>query len=150
MYKMDKAKNPKTTSYLLAQTANMIRNIWIDPVLKQFGITSAQYTLLSVVKQNPGQSSAELSRHFFVTPQTMGPILTQLEKKGLILRQENPENRRLLSVEVTEDGLNLLDFCDKYMDEMEEKLFQDIPDEDIKLFRSTLSKIYSKSRKGPK
>jgi DNA-binding MarR family transcriptional regulator len=125
----------------------MIRNVWIDPVLKQHGITSAQYTLLSVVKQNPGQSSADLSRQFFVTPQTMGPILTQLEKKGLILRKENPENRRLLSVEITEFGLEVLDFCNHYMDRMEKELFKGLDADELNSLRETLSKIYKKNKK---
>lgn len=142
----ERVYNQRTTTYLLAQTANMIRNVWIDPVLKKYGITSAQYTLLSFVKNNPGKSSADLARHFFVTPQTMGPILSQLEKKGLLVREENEENRRLLSVFVTKEGVDLLKPCDDHMKDVESKIYGFLSDDENEIFRSLLNKIYKKSR----
>lgn len=138
-----KARN---TTYLLAQTSNLIRNAWIDPALKEHGITSLQYTVLSVIRRYSGLSSAELSRRFFVAPQTMGPILTQLEKRGLILRKENPENRRLLAISLTPEGETLLTECHRLIDGIEREIFGELDDATLQHFRETLHRIYRRAQ----
>jgi len=142
-----KAYNYRSTTYLLAQSATLIRNTWLDPELKRSGITSAQYTLLSVIKYNPGMSSAELARYFFITPQTMGSILSQLEERKLIRREENPENRRLLSVCVTPRGEELLEKCDEKMKSIEEELFEDFDEESLAQLKGYLTTLYAKVKK---
>ncbi len=136
----------RNTTYLLAQTTNIIRNSWIDPALKQHGLTSLQYTVLSVIKRYSGLSSAELSRHFFVTPQTMGPILTQLDKRGLILREANAENRRLLAITLTEKGNHLLETCNHVIAEIEQEIFGELDKETLQHFRETLQRIYRRAQ----
>jgi DNA-binding MarR family transcriptional regulator len=118
-----KHSSVRSTTYLLAQTTNIIRNSKIDPALKQHGLTSLQYTVLSVINRYSGLSSTELSRHFFVTPQTMGPILSQLDKRGLILREANAENRRLLAISLTAEGCQLLDTCNHVIADIEREIF---------------------------
>ncbi|WP_416139341.1 MarR family winged helix-turn-helix transcriptional regulator [Halomonas sp. HK25] len=136
----------RNTTYLLAQTTNIIRNSWIDPALKQHGLTSLQYTVLSVIKRYSGLSSAELSRHFFVTPQTMGPILTQLDKRGLILREANAENRRLLAISLTEQGSRLLQTCNEVITDIENEIFSELNEETLQHFRETLQRIYRRAQ----
>lgn len=132
----------RNTTYLLAQTTNIIRNSWIDPALKKHDLTSLQYTVLSVIKRYSGLSSAELSRHFFVTPQTIGPILTQLDKRGLILREANPENRRLLAISLTEKGNLLLQTCNDVIVNIENEIFSELDEDTLQHFRETLQRIY--------
>ncbi|MBB3191951.1 MarR family winged helix-turn-helix transcriptional regulator [Halomonas cerina] len=136
----------RNTTYLLAQTTNIIRNSWIDPALKQHGLTSLQYTVLSVIKRYSGLSSAELSRHFFVTPQTMGPILTQLEKRGLIVREPNTENRRLLAISLTDEGGRHLETCNHVIADIEQEIFGELDDDTLQHFRETLQRIYRRAQ----
>ncbi|WP_302140539.1 MarR family winged helix-turn-helix transcriptional regulator [Halomonas alkalicola] len=141
-----KHSQSRSTTYLLAQTTNIIRNSWIDPALKEHGLTSLQYTVLSVIKRYSGLSSAELSRHFFVTPQTMGPILTQLEKRGLILREPNAENRRLLAISLTAEGGRLLETCNHVIADIEQQIFGELDADTLQVFRDTLQRIYRRAQ----
>lgn len=136
----------RNTTYLLAQTSNLIRNAWIDPALKEHGITSLQYTVLSVINRYSGLSSAELSRRFFVAPQTMGPILTQLEKRGLIVRKENPENRRLLAISLTPRGEAVLTDSNRIIEGIELEIFGELDDTTLKQFREALQRIYRRAQ----
>lgn len=102
--------------------------------------------MLSVIKRYSGLSSAELSRHFFVTPQTMGPILTQLDKRGLILREANAENRRLLAINLTEKGNHLLETCNHVIAEIEQEIFGELDKETLQHFRETLQRIYRRAQ----
>ncbi|WP_253448552.1 MarR family winged helix-turn-helix transcriptional regulator [Halomonas sp. Y3] len=136
----------RSTTYLLAQTTNIIRNSWIDPALKEHGLTSLQYTVLSVIRRYSGLSSAELSRHFFVTPQTMGPILTQLDKRGLILREPNTENRRLLAISLTAKGKRLQETCKHVIADIEHEIFGELDADTLQIFRDTLQRVYRRAQ----
>ncbi len=76
----------------------------MDKALREVGMTTAQYAVLSVLEAAPGLSGAELARRSFVTPQTMNAILVNLEAVGLVVRQPHPEHGRMLQTYLTEMG----------------------------------------------
>ncbi|MEO8778655.1 MAG: MarR family transcriptional regulator [Rhodanobacter sp.] len=130
-----------STTYLVARIFHALRATRLEPVLKPFGITPLQYTILTVIVARPGLSSAELSRRFYVTPQTMGQVLAGLEERGLLKRQEDPENRRILLVGMTPEGRKLVQRCDKQMEKIENEVFGDPEDADVKAFREKLYQV---------
>jgi DNA-binding MarR family transcriptional regulator len=101
---------------------------------------------LAVVNRYSGLSSAELARHFFVTPQTIGPILAQLEKRDLLVREENPENRRLLSISLTAAGHALLLKCNAEIQDIESIIFRDFSDDSLEELRGYLKGLYARCR----
>ena len=56
-------------------------------VLRQYGLTVAQYSALMLLDYVPEASAAQLSRACMVTPQTMATILGNLEQKALVTRK---------------------------------------------------------------
>jgi len=107
-----------STAYLLNQTSQAIR-LRIEQALRDLSVTGIQYTVLSILDARPGQSSADLSRQFFVTPQTMNEIIVGLERRGLIARVEDPANRRILRMNLSEQGQCLLARCKTIADQVE-------------------------------
>lgn len=99
----------------------------LDERLKAYGLGSLQYTILTLIRDRDGISSAELSRRFFVTPQTMNESVTALERRGLIARTESEANKRILIARVLPEGLDLLKACDRIADEIEAGVFADLP-----------------------
>jgi DNA-binding MarR family transcriptional regulator len=51
---------------------------------------------------------SELSRKFVVDPSTLVPVIDTLERKGLVLRSRDPNDRRRVPLSLTEDGVKLL------------------------------------------
>ena len=76
----------------------------MDKVLREVGMTAAQYAALSALEAAPGLSGAELARRSFVTPQTMNVILTNLEAAGIVVRRPHPEHGRVLQAYLTKIG----------------------------------------------
>ncbi|WP_018699786.1 MarR family winged helix-turn-helix transcriptional regulator [Amorphus coralli] len=133
--------------YLLNQ-ANLAIRSRLEQALRGLSLTGIQYTVLSIVGSRDGISSAELSRRFFVTPQTMNEIVTGLEKRGLLHREPSVENRRILTASLTPEGETILVSCDAIADEIEESVFSDMPAKDFHELRRILGSRLSALRDG--
>lgn len=80
----------------------------MDDALGGLGLTAPQYAALAALEHRPGESSAQLARRSFVTPQTMQAIVVGLERRGLLARAASPGNGRALAAELTDEGRRLL------------------------------------------
>lgn len=120
--------------YFLNQANHAVRNR-LEAALTHFQMTGIQYTVLSVIGSRDGLSSAELSRRFFVTPQTMNELIGGLQRRNLILRKEDPANRRILRMSLTAEGKRMIRSCDAAADAVERDVFSFLPQEDYQKLR---------------
>ncbi|SFE40033.1 DNA-binding transcriptional regulator, MarR family [Actinoplanes philippinensis] len=81
-------------------------------VLREFGLTVPQYAALLLLSGGDGMSAAQLARESLVTPQTMATVLTNLETKGLIERDQSPLHQKVVVNRVTPAGAALLTGAD--------------------------------------
>lgn len=107
--------------YLVKQVELAARS-HMDELVKPAGITALQYTALTVLRRRDGLSSAQLARNSFVTAQSMADLITSLERRGLIVRRRNPDNRRTLLISLTDAGHELLAALDEPMRKLEERM----------------------------
>ncbi len=81
----------------------------MDEVLRPAGVTTLQYTALTVLDGRDGLTSAELARKSFVTAQTMTDMVAALERRELIVREQDPAHGRRLLISLTDKGRAFLD-----------------------------------------
>lgn len=93
--------------YLLRQAANAQRRR-MDQALAAVGLTHPQFLVLTMVRAYPGCSNADIARLTMLTPQTVHAIITLLLHKELIARQPNAVHGRILNIELTGTGKELL------------------------------------------
>ena len=74
-----------TLLYLIKQVELAVRTR-LDAVVGEHGLTSLQYTALTVLERHPGMTSADLARNSFVRAQTMAQMVVDLEAKGHVYR----------------------------------------------------------------
>ncbi|TPQ18321.1 MarR family winged helix-turn-helix transcriptional regulator [Streptomyces sporangiiformans] len=125
------------TIYLVKQLELAIRS-FMDEALRPYGLTTFQYTALTVLQHRGGLSSAQLARRSFVRPQTMHEIVRALEERGLIERDHAPGNRRIMVARLTREGEELLAACAPAVQKLEDRLLLDIPEEQRSAFRQGL------------
>jgi DNA-binding MarR family transcriptional regulator len=94
-------------SYLLRQ-ASAASRLSLERSLADIGVTPPQFVALTMLKAYPGISGADLARLTFLTPQTIGVIVGNLEKAGAIARQKHPTHGRALRWRLTAKGDKLL------------------------------------------
>jgi DNA-binding MarR family transcriptional regulator len=108
--------------YLLRQ-AQLAAHAALDAELSPLGVTPTQYAVLSLAAgRGAPRSSAELARRAGVSAQAMAEMIAGLEAKGLIRRDEAPDNRRVLHIRPTRRGTLLLRRCDAAADAAEAAL----------------------------
>ncbi|WP_327729221.1 MarR family transcriptional regulator [Streptomyces sp. NBC_00487] len=125
------------TIYLVKQLELAIRS-FMDEALRPYGLTTFQYTALTVLRHRGGLSSAQLARRSFVRPQTMHEMVRALEERGLIERAHAPGNRRIMEARLTREGEELLTACAPAVQKLEDRLLLDMPEERRSAFRQGL------------
>ncbi len=90
--------------------------------LREFDLTTPQYTALLALSYVPGLSGAQLARLGSVTPQNMSTVLNNLEAKGLIRREVSEIHQRVFVVHLTESGEALTRKADAAAREVERRL----------------------------
>lgn len=121
----------------------------IENRLEGFGISGLQYTILSTVSRRDDLSVADLARVTRVTPQSMGEMISGLQERQLVMRREDPANRRILRIELTPAGRELFEKCDRLVDDLENDILGDMTDKEIIALRSGLNSILTKSDAKP-
>jgi DNA-binding MarR family transcriptional regulator len=137
---------PRLT-YLVKQAELAIR-AHLDRIVGRHGLTTVQYTALSVLERNPGISSAQLSRRSFVTAQAGNEMVAILERKGLIERQPSPAHLRIRLVYLTTAGAALLHSCDAEVDALETRMLHGVDAATRRQLRAGLESCTANLRDG--
>lgn len=83
---------------------------------KKFKLSPLQSQFLIYLKEYPKEfcTTLNLSKEFGISPPTASDSIKALEKKGLIRKEKNPEDKRNYYLFLTEKGLNLLEDLKKW------------------------------------
>ena len=74
------------------------------PYLKKLGLTYTQYIVMMVMWESVRVSSRDLAARVHLDYGTLTPVLKKLETTGYITRKRDPEDERLLILELTDKG----------------------------------------------
>ena len=127
------------TLYLVKRLELVIRAL-MDDALRPLGVTTLQYTALTVLDSRGPLSSAQLARRSFLRPQTMHEMVLSLEKRGVITREPQEGNKRILLARLTDEGRELLARCNPLVLEIEHELLAGLPQECRPGFRDGLQR----------
>ncbi len=133
---------------MAARTVYLIKRIetevtaQMNKSLSGFGITLSQFIVLNFVNDNQYDlSSAQLSRRFKMTPQSMNETVSLLQTKDLIIKNADVENKRILRISLTEKGFEILNDCNAAIDEVEKELFSTLTETELDTLRLLIGSI---------
>ena len=137
------APNTRTAApsltYLIKWMERKVRSE-LELALLPLGVSVSEYTALSVLHEGRELSSAQLARRTFVSAQAMHPIVTDLVKKKLLARRDNPDHGRIQLVRLTAQGQRLLERCNAASRAAEERAFAGLSSAQIATLRTSLAR----------
>ena len=78
-------------------------------VRKGGSISLPQLRVLGFVSRNPGAGVSDVAAHLDVTNPTASVLVDRLVKKSLLVRQEDPSERRRTLLTITDNGAEVLE-----------------------------------------
>jgi DNA-binding MarR family transcriptional regulator len=109
---------------------------------QQFKTTLPRFDLMAQLERAPhGLQMGEISRRMLVTGGNVTGIVDQLERGGLIVRTEDPADRRAYRVKLTKEGRRLFGQMAAEHETWIVKLFSGIPKREQRALHESLSRL---------
>lgn len=75
---------------------------------KTSGLTGPQLLILQEIDKNDGVTGGQIAQSVTLSPPTVTNILDRLEKRGLLIRERSQQDKRRVSLHLTDEGKALL------------------------------------------
>ena len=115
-------------------------------ILSQYDMTLTQYKIIVYLYNAPPMSTrqVDLERAYSMTNPSVTSVLHTLEKKGLINRAENAEDRRSKVISLTHKALDLRDELEAAGDRLEEAFTKNLSSDERSEMIVLLKKMLKK------
>lgn len=109
------------------------------------GLAAQEAHLLAYLRSYAPCPVGELVSVFGLRGSTATSVLDRLEEKKLIVRRDNPDDRRSFLLDLTADGRRLADYVQTFVDRIESAIGRRVTAEDERGFRAVLDAIAAAS-----
>lgn len=112
------------------------------------GLSHGQPRILNYLANNDGCIQKDLSDNCHIEPATVTSVLSSMERVGLIYRKNNPRDRRVLNVFLTEKGKEVQNAIQNTFHSLEEECFYGFTEEEKIQAMSFLKRMNENMKKG--
>ena len=114
---------------------------WEQSIVEGTGMTLAQTHTIEILGANDSIKMKDLALKMGVTTGTLTVMIDNLEKKELVTRAKNPEDRRSYVIVLTEKGRMLYKQHSDFHVELTRECTSDFSKEDLEKFRLLLGEF---------
>jgi DNA-binding MarR family transcriptional regulator len=114
-----------------------------DQLMKANGVTSAQYNVLRILRgAGPeGLPCNTIAERMISRDPDMTRLLDRMEKRDLITRERQKEDRRVVKARITDEGLKLLKKMDAPIREVHKSQFAHMTSARLKILMDLLTEV---------
>jgi DNA-binding MarR family transcriptional regulator len=126
----------------LLRTADRLMGL-CESALKPAGITPTQYNVLRILRGVSPQGIAcqEIARRMITRDADLTRLLDRLEARGLVRRDRQTDDRRVVHILITETGLGLLAGLDSTTTKMNQTIFEFLERESVATLVELLERV---------
>ncbi|MDD5106092.1 MAG: MarR family transcriptional regulator [Desulfuromonadaceae bacterium] len=110
-------------------------------VESETSLTGPQLWVIKILKEAGAMKVSELARRMYLHPATMVGLLDRLEVKGLIKRERSEKDRRVVFINLTEQGFELERKSPEVVQNLLVKGLETLLTEDLKLISDGLDQV---------
>lgn len=116
-----------------------------EQLIKSSGLTGTQYNVLRILRgaQPAGLACRAIGDRMISHDPDMTRLLDRMEKRGLIRRERQKDDRRVVKTHITSQGLELLKPLDHPMRELHKQQFRHMPAKRVKNLVALLEQFCS-------
>lgn len=107
-----------------------------------YGITRREWGAIGHLREQGPLTPSALAEHFQLDRAPTSRMIGSLVKKGLVVRQTNPDNRRHALVEITAEGSNLYDKLMPQVQEINRRVLQVLSPSEMALFDEIIARLH--------
>ncbi|MFZ7104256.1 MAG: MarR family winged helix-turn-helix transcriptional regulator [Peptococcaceae bacterium] len=133
--------HPYVVLYLWLRRCHDLITVKTDNNLLELNISQAQYHVLRILDDLGAVSMTEISKLLFRGKSNLTTLIDRMEKAGLVKRQADEEDRRVLKIEMTPLGQEIHDQVAKLHRSFLVDLFSSLTEEEIKQLNDLLKKL---------
>jgi len=115
-----------------------------DLLIKSYGLTGTQYNVLRILRgAGPdGLPCKGIGNRMISRDPDMTRLLDRMEKRQLITRERQSEDRRVIKTRITPAGLEILKKLDGPVDELHKKQFRHLPASKLKALAEAVEEAF--------
>jgi DNA-binding MarR family transcriptional regulator len=127
----------------LVRTADRISNRF-GRLLRDQGLTNQQYNVLRILRrEGRALPSLEVAERLIQQVPAITGLIDRLEKQSYVVRRRCEHDRRVIWVEITPGGLELLSRLDQPIEDLTQQLFRHLPVDQLRRLTEVLDTLYS-------
>jgi DNA-binding MarR family transcriptional regulator len=118
----------------------------VEQLLKANDLTAAQYNALRILRgaEPEGLACSSIADRMISHDPDMTRLLDRMEKRALITRERQKDDRRVVKTRITSQGLDLLKGLDAPVHDMHKSQFAHVPGARLKLLIELLDQVLEK------
>lgn len=144
-YEAENYRPENSAGYLINRLAQTIARE-IDRRMVDLGLTDAQWKPLMLLRQGTCLTAADLSRMACHDTGAVTRLLDRLEGKGLIRRVRSAADRRVVNLELTDEGLLVSAEVPKILANLANQVLAGFSPEEFSIFRDLLGRALSNAQ----
>lgn len=130
----------RNIGYYFRDTHRAFRRI-MKVRIKPFGVTVAMWTLLWELWQEDGLTQNELAKRVKLEKPSVGAIIQQMERRGLVDRRINPDDRRSRPIHLTARAEQMREGLLAMLVGVNESVLGELTDEEIRQLMGLLARV---------
>jgi MarR family transcriptional regulator, transcriptional regulator for hemolysin len=115
--------------------------IFAERKLREFDLSFGEQVIIMFLSTHEKVNQDTISKAYMIDKGMVAKTLNKLEKKGFILRKQNPDNRRENILSLTQKGTDVLSNMRSILKEWNEILYEGMSMEDIACMKSLTGKM---------
>lgn len=125
---------------LLMQTSKAIQEKIRDEMSKN-KLSITEFSVLEVLFYQGKQTIQQIGTRILISSGSMTYVIDKLEQKGIIKRNDCKEDRRVIHITLTPEGMDMMEnIMPKYQD-MVDSFFEDLTEDDSELMIHFFNKV---------
>jgi DNA-binding MarR family transcriptional regulator len=118
-----------------------------ENLVKEYGLTGTQYNVLRILRgaEPAGLACKGIGDRMISHDPDMTRLLDRMDKRGLITRERQTDDRRVVKARVTAQGLQTLKKLDNPMQELHKRQFREIGAPRLKTLADALEEVIAKT-----